>query len=66
MVGKFGGRSGSFVLQTIGVYENGLVNSTSVVIPGSGAGELKGLRGQSSFIAGHQDQYAFALDYDFE
>jgi hypothetical protein len=66
VVGKLNGRSGSFVLQTVGAYENGVAKSTSVVVPGSATGELQGLCGEASFAAGHQEQYSFSLDYDFE
>jgi hypothetical protein len=67
IVGRVGGRSGSFVLQHSGTFEGGSVKSTYRVVPGSGTGELRGLRGEGSFtLTGHAQDYPFTLDYDFE
>ena len=67
VVGSVGGRSGSFVLQRIGADEDGVVKETYSVVPGSGTGELQGLRGTGSASLGEQaDRYPFTLDYDFE
>lgn len=65
--GKIGGRSGAFVLQHEGMDENGAVKSNYFVVPGSGTGELRGLRGEGSFLlAGESANYPFTLDYSFE
>src|SRR5258707_8758157 len=45
IVGHVAGKAGSFVLQRTGVFENGVAKESYVVIPGSGTGELRGLRG---------------------
>jgi hypothetical protein len=67
VVGSIGGRSGSFVLQHIGADEDGVVKETYFVVPGSGAGDLHGLRGEGSATLGEQaERYPFTLDYDFE
>jgi hypothetical protein len=67
IVGRVGGRSGSFVLQHSGTFEGNSVKSSYCVVPGSGTGELRGLRGEGSFtLAGHAEHYPFMLDYDFE
>ena len=66
VIGRIGGRSGSFVLQHSGTFEGGMAKVTLSVVPGSGAGELRGLRGEGGFAAGHQKQYPMTLDYDFE
>ena len=67
VVGRLGGRSGSFVLQHSGVYEDSVAKSAWSVVPGSGTGDLRGLRGEGGFSARHgEQQVAFTLDYDFE
>ncbi|GCE29508.1 hypothetical protein KDA_49920 [Dictyobacter alpinus] len=46
VVGRIGSRSGSFVIQHGGAVEAGSVtDSFGYVVPGSGTGELQGLRG---------------------
>jgi Protein of unknown function (DUF3224) len=67
VVGSVGGRNGSFVLQRIGADEGGVLKETYFVVPGSGTGDLRGLRGEGSATLGEQaDRYPFTLDYDFE
>ena len=63
-----GGRlPGSCVLQHCGVFTNGKINETSLVIERSRKGELKGLqvKGNSEFSAALQQEYPVTLDYDF-
>jgi hypothetical protein len=43
--GKLGGRQGTFVLQGSEIVENGKIKATWFVVPGSGTGDLAGLRG---------------------
>lgn len=64
VVGRVDGRAGTFVLQRTGVFEGGLAKESYTVIPGSGTGELAGLRGDGSTALGHGTEYPFALDYD--
>lgn len=64
--GRLQGKVGSFVLQGSGVYENGVATSTAHVVAGSGAGELRGLRGELRFSAGHSDRYPIAFTFDFD
>jgi len=66
VVGRVGDRSGSFVLQHSGTFAGGIAKASLFVVPGSGTGELSGLRGEGSFASGHAQQYAITLDYDFE
>jgi hypothetical protein len=63
--GSIGGKSGSVVFQQVGTFEP--VTATLSVLPGSGTGELAGLRGESHIsIPGHMEQYPFTLNYHFE
>jgi hypothetical protein len=64
--GTFGGRAGSFVAQHDGRFEGGVARGTWTVVPGSGTGALRGLRGRASFEHGHTPPHGFAFDYDFE
>jgi hypothetical protein len=48
-LGKVGGRQGTFVLQGSEVVENGKIKATWFVVPGSGTGDLSGLRGEGGF-----------------
>lgn len=67
MVGKLGTRTGSFVPQHSGTDDGKTTNATWFVVPGSGTGDLRGLRGDGEFVATHgQPNYSFMLDYDFE
>jgi hypothetical protein len=64
--GKLGGRQGTFVLQGSEIVENGKIKATWFVVPGSGTGDLTGLRGEGGF-EGHFGKGADGtLDYWFE
>ena len=47
-VGRLAGKAGSFVLQRTGAFEVGQARESYSVIPGSGTGELRGLRGDGT------------------
>jgi len=64
IVGRVGGRAGSFVLQRTGVFEGGQAKESYSVIPGSATGELQGLQGDGSSALGHGTEYVFSLNYD--
>ena len=65
ITGKVGGRSGSFVLQLAGTYENGVAKAGWFVVTGSGTGDLSTLRGGGGFEASHGPEGTVTLDYDF-
>lgn len=64
--GKLGGRSGSFVLFQQGTFDDtGTITARWSVVPGSGRGELSGLRGEGGFVAHHGDKAtAYTLEYE--
>ena len=64
IVGRIAGRSGSFVLQRTGMFESGQAKESYSVIPGSGSGELQGLRGEGNSSLGHGTEYPFTLDFE--
>lgn len=63
--GTLAGKTGSFVMKNNGVYKDGIASSQLEIIPDSGTGELKGIRGTGKFDAGHADNNSLTLDYDF-
>src|SRR5260221_14041458 len=68
VVGRIGKRSGSFVLEVSGTFENGKISGTWSVVPGSGTDELSGLRGTLTALDSPEGAMTipYALDYEFE
>ena len=66
VVGRLGGRSGSFVLQVAGRYEDGTATTAWSVVPGSGTGALAGLRGEGGYVSTMNGNEPYRLDYGFE
>jgi hypothetical protein len=64
--GTVGGRRGSFLLQDQGSVVGNVVNGDWYVVPGSGTGELKGLRGEGGFRANLGEGAQVHLDYWFD
>jgi len=64
IVGRIGGKAGSFVLQRTGVFENGRAKESFSVVPGSATGALTGLRGEGSTDVGHGMEHPFSLNYE--
>jgi Protein of unknown function (DUF3224) len=66
VVGRIGNRSGSFVLQHSGTFEDNTARGTLSVVPGSGTGDLRGLRGEDGLVWPHGQHGSITLEYDFE
>ena len=64
--GKLGGRHGTFVLQGSEVVEQGKITATWFVVPGSGTGDLSGIRGEGGFEGDFGKRSEGTLDYWFE
>lgn len=64
--GTVGGRAGTFLLQDAGTVDGNVVSGTWFVIPGSGTGDLAGLRGEGGFTANLGEGADVTLDYWFE
>ena len=61
------GRTGTFIFQDVGTLSTtGNVDGSWFVVPGSGTGELAGLRGEGGFAAAVGESATIALDYWFE
>jgi Protein of unknown function (DUF3224) len=64
--GKLAGHLGTFVLQGSETVENGKIKATWFVVPGSGTGDLSGLRGEGGFAGEFGKGSDATLDYWFE
>jgi hypothetical protein len=66
VTGQVGERSGTFVLRTNGIFDGREAKGEWFVVPGSGTGDLRGLRGRGGFTAPLGPEATITLDYDFE
>lgn len=66
IVGQIAGKTGSFVLQRTGAFENGVAKESYHVIPGSGTGELRALRGSGTSAVGHGTEHPLTLNYEWD
>jgi hypothetical protein len=67
VIGRIGDRAGSFVLQHTGTDDGSATRSAYFVVPGSGTGDLHGLRGKGrSVLSRNKPQYSMPLNYNFE
>lgn len=64
--GKLNGREGTFVLQGSEIVEGGRIKATWFIVPGSGTGDLAGLRGNGGFEGEFGKESDGTLDYWFE
>jgi len=64
VVGRIGGKAGSFVLQRSGAFEGGQAKESYTVVSGSGTGELRGLAGEGRTSVGHGMEHPFELSYE--
>lgn len=64
--GTLGGRAGTFVLQGSETVEHGKIRAKWFVVPGSGTGDLAGLRGEGGFEGTFGKGSEGTLDYWFE
>ncbi|NLU65924.1 DUF3224 domain-containing protein [Streptomyces sp. HNM0574] len=64
--GRLDGREGAFTVEERGGFgEDGTVHGTFTVVPGSGTGELTGLRGTGGFTARHgEPSVPYTFDYE--
>lgn len=65
VIGSVHGKSGSFVFQHTGTFDNGKIHETLLVMPGSGTGELAGISGQVTIdLNQHGEGFPVTLDYE--
>jgi Protein of unknown function (DUF3224) len=66
VTGRVAGRQGTFLLQDAGTVQGTVVSGEWFVVPGSGTGQLAGLRGTGGFRANLGEGAQVHLDYWFE
>jgi len=66
VVGRVAGKAGSFVMQRLGGFEGGQAKESYSVIPGSGTGELRAIRGEGKSSVGHGMEHPFTLSYEMD
>lgn len=66
VTGTIAGKQGTFLLQDAGTVADNVVSGEWFVVPGSGTGELSGLRGTGGFKADLGAGAEVFLDYWFE
>lgn len=66
VTGRIGDRQGTFLLQDAGTVDGNVVSGEWFVVPGSGTGQLAGLRGTGGFRADLGEGAQVHLDYWFE
>ena len=66
VTGSLGQRLGSFLLQDQGTVSGSTVSGEWFVVPGSGSGDLAGLRGEGGFSAQLGESADISLEYWFE
>ncbi len=64
VAGRIGERVGSFVLRHEGTFSDGEARTILTIVPGSGTGELRGLRGEGLSVAPVGATATIHLDYD--
>ena len=60
--GTLDGRTGAFVLAVRGDHSGGVARTDVTVVPGSGTGELAGLRGEGHYSA---DAMQYTMEFDY-
>ncbi|PAE31317.1 hypothetical protein CHI06_28545 [Bacillus sp. 7884-1] len=66
ITGSIGDKVGSFVLEHVGKYENGVLTFKRTVVQGSGTEELTGILGEINFESGSAEEFKITLNYYFE
>lgn len=66
VVGRLDGREGTFVMQDVGTFENGVAASSLEIVDGSGTDDLDGIRGRASVDAVKADTQTMTLEYEFD
>lgn len=66
IVGRVHDRSGSFVLQHTATGSRGAQSASWSVVPDSGTGELRSLRGEARIVVEPDGGHTFTLEYDLD
>jgi hypothetical protein len=60
------GKKGAFVVRSTGRWEVDTARESWAILPGTGTGELAGIKGEGGFAMKHGASGKWTLDYDFE
>jgi hypothetical protein len=62
--GTLGGKSGSFVVRSVGTFAEGVASGDLTIVDGSGTGDLESISGSGHFDAPMGDTATMVLDYE--
>jgi len=63
VTGAIGERSGSFVMQDVGTFQDGVAKGRWTIVPGLGTDGLRDIRGEGHFAATHESA-SYSLDIE--
>ncbi len=63
ITGTLSGKAGSFVIQHGGILSPDGVTNSGTIVPGTGAGELEGITGQATLLAGEEGNHTLTIEY---
>lgn len=66
ITGRLDGRSGSFVLHHRGTVSAEGAVTDGAIVPGSGTGELRGLRGEGTITVDEEGTHRLTLEYELD
>ncbi len=66
IVGRVHDRAGSFVLHHSATSSRGAQSASWTVVPDSGTGDLRGLRGEAHIAVGPDGGHTFTLNYELD
>lgn len=62
--GTLGGRTGTVVIQHGGIMGPAGISNTGTIVPGSGTGELEGIKGEGTLLADEEGNHTLTLQYE--
>ena len=64
ITGTLRGKAGAFVFQHTGLMGPAGVTNTGVIVPGTGTGELEGIKGEGAMLADEEGNHTLTLVYE--
>jgi hypothetical protein len=64
ITGNLAGKTGGFVFQHTGIMGPDGITNTGTIVPGSGTGELEGIKGEGTMLADEEGNHTFTLTYE--
>jgi uncharacterized protein DUF3224 len=64
VVGRIGEREGTFVMQDVGTFRNGVAKGKWTILSGTSTGDLEGIRGEGFFDTSHENA-TYTLEVSF-